>query len=54
MHAPAPETHATAERSTATTALREDPVVWLSSVQRDGRPRFRAVFDLRAPLPADR
>ena len=36
MHAPA---HATAE-----TALFDDPVVWLSSVQRDGRPHLVPVW----------
>jgi PPOX class probable F420-dependent enzyme len=47
MHAPVHATagtHATAERSTANTALREDPVVWLSSVQRDGRPHLVPVW----------
>jgi PPOX class probable F420-dependent enzyme len=47
MHAPVhatAETQATAERSTANTALREDPVVWLSSVQRDGRPHLVPVW----------
>ncbi len=27
---------------------------FIYDLQRDGRPRFRAVFDLRSPLPADR
>jgi PPOX class probable F420-dependent enzyme len=47
MHAPVHATagtQATAERSTANTALREDPVVWLSSVQRDGRPHLVPVW----------
>src|SRR5688572_32572903 len=47
MHAPVhatAETQATAERSTANTALREDPVVWLSSVQADGRPHLVPVW----------
>jgi PPOX class probable F420-dependent enzyme len=35
MNAPAP---------TAVAALREDPVVWLSSVQRDGRPHLVPVW----------
>jgi PPOX class probable F420-dependent enzyme len=47
MHAPVhatAETQATAERSTANTALREDSIVWLSSVQRDGRPHLVPVW----------
>ena len=46
MHAPAHATAEapTAERSPANTALREDPVVWLSSVQRDGRPHLVPVW----------
>ena len=35
---------ATDRRSTADSALRDDPVVWLSSVQRDGRPHLVPVW----------
>ena len=35
---------ATPSRSTADSALRDDPVVWLSSVQRDGRPHLVPVW----------
>ena len=31
---------------------RQDQFIY--DLERDGRPRFRAVFDLRSPLPADR
>jgi PPOX class probable F420-dependent enzyme len=48
MHPPARSTAATPataqERSTADAALRDDTVVWMSSVQRDGRPHLVPVW----------
>lgn len=48
MHPPARSTATTPatslDRSTADTALRDDTVVWMSSIQRDGRPHLVPVW----------
>lgn len=44
MSRTAPATHATSNRRQAEGALRRDPVAWLSSVQRDGRPHVVPVW----------